>query len=79
MNEFESYQHTNVEEAEMGQIHALHLNFNAIAAVQAKLPKGDSLEFCEDCGEDIPEDRRKAMKGCIRCIHCQTLFERNKA
>jgi phage/conjugal plasmid C-4 type zinc finger TraR family protein len=78
MNEYESYQHTNIEETEMGQLHALHLNSNAIAAVQARMPKGESLEQCEDCGDDIPEQRRLAAKGCIRCIHCQTIFERNK-
>jgi phage/conjugal plasmid C-4 type zinc finger TraR family protein len=78
MQEFESYQHSNIEEGEMGQLHALHLSLNAIARVQAKIPRGESLEECEDCGLDIPEERRKAAKGCIRCIHCQTLFERNK-
>jgi phage/conjugal plasmid C-4 type zinc finger TraR family protein len=76
MEEFETYQHSNIEETEMGQLQALHLNRNAIAAVQARMPKGESLEQCEDCGDDIPEERRKAAKGCIRCIHCQGLFER---
>lgn len=30
---------------------------------------------CEDCGEEIPEARRRAVPGCTRCIVCQTEFE----
>ena len=30
---------------------------------------------CEDCGEVIPEKRRKAVPGCLRCIGCQREFE----
>ena len=33
---------------------------------------------CEDCGEDIPEDRRKAVPSAIRCIRCQNIFERSR-
>ncbi|TCM61895.1 TraR/DksA family transcriptional regulator [Acinetobacter calcoaceticus] len=29
---------------------------------------------CEDCGNDIPAQRR-ALGGVIRCIQCQTKFE----
>jgi len=30
---------------------------------------------CIDCGEAIPEARRRSVAACIRCIECQTLFE----
>lgn len=30
---------------------------------------------CEDCGEEIPEARRRAQPGCRRCIRCQTELE----
>jgi phage/conjugal plasmid C-4 type zinc finger TraR family protein len=73
--EIESLQHSNIEEAEMGQIHALHLNENAIAAVRSKIPTGISLEECEDCSEEIPNARRIAIQGCTRCISCQEFFE----
>lgn len=33
------------------------------------------VEYCVDCGEPIPEDRRKAVPGCTRCIVCQRAFE----
>ena len=35
------------------------------------LPKGESLIFCEECGEEIPEARRKALPGVRLCIECQ--------
>ena len=76
MKEIESFQHLNLEESEMGQIHSLHLNENAIAAVRARMPTGASAEFCCDCEEAIPLQRRLAVQGCERCITCQTLHER---
>lgn len=78
MIDIQSVQHSNIEESEMGQLHALHLNENAIAAIRKRMPTGDSAEECTDCGEVIPLERRLAAKGCMRCIHCQTLHERNK-
>lgn len=33
-------------------------------------------EDCIDCGEMIPEGRRKAVPGCIRCVECAKLNER---
>ena len=78
IGEFESYQHSNIEECEMGQIQALHLNENAIAAVRRNMPKGESLEVCVDCGDNIPEARRRATAGCTRCITCQEVYERFK-
>lgn len=36
---------------------------------------GESEEFCEDCGEPIPEKRRKEVAGCDRCFFCQTKLE----
>ena len=30
---------------------------------------------CIDCGESIPEARRKAVPGCERCVGCQEIYE----
>jgi len=38
----------------------------------------DSAKFCDDCGDDIPLKRRKAMPGCVRCISCQSRQERRE-
>lgn len=72
----EDIQHSNIAEEEMGQLHALHLNENAIARVRAAMPTGASLEECVDCGEAIPLQRRLAVQGCTRCITCQVSSER---
>lgn len=48
---------------------------DALAEQQRRLPRGKSLTECEDCGEPIPEARRKAAPGCRRCIECQTILE----
>lgn len=79
--EIESYQHSNIEEGEMGQLHALHINMNALAvhsAAMAKQASKPSLEECEQCGDDIPEARRTAVAGCTTCIYCQTKLEKKK-
>lgn len=47
---------------------------NAIRNITAK-PGRESATHCEDCGEDIPEARREAVKGCTRCAACQSIAE----
>lgn len=40
--------------------------------------RGDPAEGpaeCIDCGDPIPERRRKAVPGCKRCVSCQEMFE----
>jgi phage/conjugal plasmid C-4 type zinc finger TraR family protein len=32
---------------------------------------------CKDCGEEIPELRRKHAPGCTRCRDCQQQWEKN--
>ena len=34
------------------------------------------LTECLDCGIEIPEARRIAQKGCVRCVDCQTIAEK---
>ena len=36
---------------------------------------GESLAECEACGNDIPEARQKAVKGCTLCIACAEVRE----
>jgi len=50
---------------------------DAVAGARARLPAGESLEWCEECGEPIPERRRVALPGVRTCIACQS--ERDKA
>ena len=75
----DDFVYNNEEEAEMGQLHAIHNNMNAIANVRRQLEKQaaqPSLEFCEECGDEIPEARRVAILGCTLCIFCKEKQER---
>ncbi|GAA6162990.1 DksA/TraR family C4-type zinc finger protein [Pelagimonas sp. KU-00592-HH] len=43
-----------------------------LARMQAqKKPVGESLKFCAECEEEIPEKRRAAIPGVKLCIDCQ--------
>jgi phage/conjugal plasmid C-4 type zinc finger TraR family protein len=73
-----SYQNENMEEGEFGQLHAIHLNMNAIAAVRNNLPQGPSLSHCEECGDPIPEARRMAVPGVRHCVECKQHLEHSR-
>ena len=47
-----------------------------VARARSRLPRGESLTVCEECGEPIPESRRKALPGVRVCVACQE--ERDK-
>ena len=36
---------------------------------------GESLSESEECGNDIPEARQKALRGCKLCIACAEVRE----
>ena len=75
----DDFVYNNEEEAEMGQLHAIHNNMNAIANVRNQLAKQaaePSLEECEECGDEIPQARRLAIPGCRLCIFCKQHQER---
>lgn len=42
-----------------------------IARIRGNLPQGESLSHCEECGDPIPEARRKALPGVRLCVVCQ--------
>ena len=44
---------------------------DAVARARSNLPKGESRKACQECGETIPEARRKAVPGVRLCINCQ--------
>ena len=49
---------------------------SSVQLARSRLPDGESLTHCEECGVAIPEARRKAMPGARYCIRCQS--EREK-
>ncbi|MFP9428947.1 DksA/TraR family C4-type zinc finger protein [Enterobacter sp. LM3] len=44
---------------------------DAVARARGEIPHGESLYECEECGDPIPEARRKAIPGVRLCIACQ--------
>ena len=52
---------------------------DAVLRARSRLPRGPSLEHCEECGEPIPSARREALPGVRRCIGCQTEADKTDA
>lgn len=42
-----------------------------VARARRNVSEGESLLCCEECGEEIPEARRKAIPGVRLCLACQ--------
>lgn len=45
---------------------------DAIQEARSRLPSGNSLTHCEECGGPIPEARQKAVPGVRVCVTCQS-------
>lgn len=48
---------------------------DALARARRLLPQGESAEYCDECGEIIPEARRIALPGVQHCVRCQSELE----
>lgn len=44
---------------------------NEVRRARQNVPCGESLLYCEECGEEIPEGRRRALPGVRLCVECQ--------
>jgi len=42
-----------------------------VARARSRFAGGESLRFCEECEEAIPEARRRAVPGVRLCVRCQ--------
>lgn len=68
-----------MDEGEVAADYQAKLNAAGLADHRAKMSRQlatPSLEICEDCEDEIPEERRKKQPGCTRCVACQSLHER---
>ncbi len=52
---------------------------DAIAKAKSRMPKGESAQYCDECGEPIPEPRRIAIVGVRLCIGCQVETEKHQS
>jgi phage/conjugal plasmid C-4 type zinc finger TraR family protein len=51
---------------------------SAVQLARSRLPGGESLTHCEECGTEIPEARRKALPGVRYCVRCQAELEKTR-
>ncbi|SAE77215.1 phage/conjugal plasmid C-4 type zinc finger protein%2C TraR family [Enterobacter cloacae] len=49
-------------------------------AIQAHRINRDAVSatHCAECGDELPEARRKAYPGCTMCVSCQSNMELRK-
>lgn len=49
---------------------------SAVQLAKSRLPDGESLTHCTECGSEISEARRRAMPGVQYCVRCQSAREK---
>ena len=50
----------------------------ALDAHRRRLPTGESLSHCLECGEEIPETRRRLLPGVHTCVDCAKELEKKE-
>ena len=45
---------------------------DAVLSARARLPAGEGTTHCIECGDEIPEARRRALPGARTCVACQS-------
>lgn len=45
---------------------------DAVARARANMSGSEGSDYCMECGERIPEARRKALPGARTCVPCQS-------
>jgi phage/conjugal plasmid C-4 type zinc finger TraR family protein len=52
---------------------------DAVKRARSRMPQGESRRACEECGEPIPEARRRAVPGVRLCVACQAERDRSES
>ncbi|SER43693.1 transcriptional regulator, TraR/DksA family [Vreelandella subterranea] len=52
---------------------------DAVQRARSQLPRGESLDVCEQCGDPIPDARRKAIPGVRLCVACQSELDKQQS
>jgi phage/conjugal plasmid C-4 type zinc finger TraR family protein len=45
---------------------------DGVTRARARMPAGEGETHCMECGDEIPEARRRALPGVRTCISCQS-------
>ena len=51
---------------------------DAVELARSRLPQGGSLPHCEECEQEIPNARQKAIPGVRLCVKCQQELEKGQ-
>lgn len=51
---------------------------DAVNRARARLPRGESRQTCEECGQAIPRARREAVPGVRLCVTCQAEHDKDE-
>lgn len=51
---------------------------DSVTLARSRIPNGDSLTHCGECGSTIPDARRKALPGVRLCVSCQSELEKQQ-
>jgi phage/conjugal plasmid C-4 type zinc finger TraR family protein len=52
---------------------------DAVSLAQSRLPQGPGLTHCAECGSEIPQARREAIRSVRLCLSCQDARDRDEA
>jgi phage/conjugal plasmid C-4 type zinc finger TraR family protein len=45
---------------------------DGVLTARARMPAGEGTLNCVECGDEIPEGRRRALPGATTCVNCQS-------
>jgi phage/conjugal plasmid C-4 type zinc finger TraR family protein len=48
---------------------------DGVSRARARMPTGEAETHCVECGEAIPEGRRRVVPGVRTCVACQSALE----
>ncbi|MGL5388876.1 MAG: DksA/TraR family C4-type zinc finger protein [Serratia sp. (in: enterobacteria)] len=52
---------------------------DAVQRARQALGQGESEQYCQECGTEIPAARRQALKGVRYCVSCQAEMDKKQA
>ncbi|MBP0999487.1 DksA/TraR family C4-type zinc finger protein [Serratia fonticola] len=52
---------------------------DAVQRARQALGHGESEHYCQECGTEIPEARRLALRGVRYCVNCQAEMDKKQA
>lgn len=67
-----------LDDVERGQERQAEFNADSLRDHRQRQKLGAGLTHCEECGEPIPDARRRAQPTATHCVGCLTAIEINQ-